>query len=429
MRLLLSVPLMLSLFALATDAAAQTLPVADAGDDFSEECADANGTSVTLDGSDSFDPDDYALTYTWTSASLDQPANGDMPSVELPPGVHTIVLTVDDGVDGIDMDEVVVTIEDTTAPVIELSDMEPIELWPPNHKYRRVEVDGFIESIEDACDGDLSEDDFEIFEATSDEPENDKADGDTLDDIVLVEDCGALALRAERQGKGNGRVYNAEIGVRDANGNESSEVVRVAYVPKSQSDRFADAVDDGAAYSVDECVASIDLCPVEPADDCTEGTSAQLRLKRKPDSDGDGNKLRWKLRGIDSDLVDFGDPTADTDYELCIYTDDDGDADLVSDPGAAAGDGWTSKGEGFRFRQDKDGLGEGIDRAKLRAGDNANGSIRVRAKGAGAGVPDLPVPDGVDLVVQLHNSEGACWTSEFSDPKKNDSRVYKARTD
>ena len=99
---------------LASGAGAQTLPIADAGDDQTIPCAPAAGADVVLDGSASSDPDDplAVLTYTWTGdvLGLGVSVDGATPTVTLPPGVHVLTLTVDDGIDGTATDDVTVTV-------------------------------------------------------------------------------------------------------------------------------------------------------------------------------------------------------------------------------------------------------------------------------------------------------------------------------
>jgi hypothetical protein len=73
--------------------------------------------SVTLDGSDSSDPDGDPLTYNWSG---DASANGVSPVVNLNPGVHNITLTVDDGTDS-DTGSVQITVQDTITPAISVS--------------------------------------------------------------------------------------------------------------------------------------------------------------------------------------------------------------------------------------------------------------------------------------------------------------------
>ncbi len=196
MRLLL--PLSILMLALMASAASAAAPVADAGEDIVEECASPTGASVTLDGTGSFDPGGAPLSYLWTSDSLAADATGPMPTVELPLGVHVVALTVSNGSE-VSTDEVTVTIEDSTPPEFVLGGA-PVQLWPPKHEYFRVSIEAFVHAASDGCDADLSDRDVTILSVTSDEPENGAGDGNTFEDLVLVEDCSTDDLRAERQG-------------------------------------------------------------------------------------------------------------------------------------------------------------------------------------------------------------------------------------
>jgi hypothetical protein len=73
-------------------------------------------------------------------------------------------------------------------------------LWSPDHKVVRL-------SLDDCFDSDLPLDRYaSIVAVTSDELADDRADGNTCDDAV-IETNSSIALRAERRGDGDGRVY------------------------------------------------------------------------------------------------------------------------------------------------------------------------------------------------------------------------------
>ena len=86
-------------------------PTADAGPDQNVERISSGGTSVTLDGSGSTDPDEDPLIYTWTGSFSEGggTVTGANPAVTLPLGTHTINLVVDDGTET-DTDDVDVSI-------------------------------------------------------------------------------------------------------------------------------------------------------------------------------------------------------------------------------------------------------------------------------------------------------------------------------
>lgn len=91
-------------------------PVADAGTDQVVEAASPSGTSVTLDGTGSSDPDNDPLTFTWSGTF--GTVTGATPAITLFLGINTITLIVTDPLGKNDMDTVQVTVQDTIAPTL-----------------------------------------------------------------------------------------------------------------------------------------------------------------------------------------------------------------------------------------------------------------------------------------------------------------------
>jgi hypothetical protein len=89
------------------------------------------------------------------------------------------------------------------------------KLWPPNHKLHEISVADCVDIV-GACPGERLSARF--IWATSDEPVDAKGDGHHEPDVVLSSDCEHLALRSERQGPSNGRVYSLGVRVVDAAG-------------------------------------------------------------------------------------------------------------------------------------------------------------------------------------------------------------------
>jgi len=117
---------------------------------------------------------------------------------------------------------------------------DPIVLWPADHEYNTFELPDFVVSVIDNKFGDLFAE-TEITSVSSDEPENAQGDGDTFDDIVIV-DAQTIQLRAERQGGGDGRVYTINFEVSDPLGNSASASFQIQ-VPHNKK---STAVDSGA---------------------------------------------------------------------------------------------------------------------------------------------------------------------------------------
>ena len=182
----------------------------------------------------SYDPDGDPITL-----SLDPPGL-------YPLGETTVTLTVQDNDGETDQCIATVTVIDGTSPVI-TTITDPIVIWPPNHQYVSFVLSDFVLSVWDNC-ASLTINDVYITKATSDEPENavGGGDGNTLDDIVIADDCKSIQLRKERQAGGNGRVYTIYLELDDGNGNTGSATCQVQ-VPHNNGET---AIDDGAIYEV-----------------------------------------------------------------------------------------------------------------------------------------------------------------------------------
>jgi len=115
---------------------------------------------------------------------------------------------------------------DKSAPVIKNVTVSPEMIWPANHKMVKAKVSV---DFTDSWDSNAS---AKIVKVSSSEAGNGKGDGNTELDWSITGDL-TVDLRAERSGKGEGRIYTITVECTDASGNVSSSAVTVA-VPHDQ---------------------------------------------------------------------------------------------------------------------------------------------------------------------------------------------------
>lgn len=207
--------------------------VVDAGEDVVLQCESAAGTSYTLNGSVPEGPD---VTFSWSTMPPVTLEDDDTltPTGEFPIGETVVTLDATDPVAMLSgSDSVSVTVEDTEPPVVQVL-ADPSVLWPPNHELRRVNV---RVRTRDGCS---SQEDLtvELVSVESNEPDNGQGDGNTTNDIQdaqLGSDDTQVLLRAERSGRGHGRVYTLVYRVSDGAGNQTEAEAKV-YVPHDYSD-------------------------------------------------------------------------------------------------------------------------------------------------------------------------------------------------
>lgn len=132
-------------------------------------------------------------------------------------------LYVDDQYRSSDHDPVLIGVCDEVGPDIDVV-LDPEVLWPPNHRHRRVTADV---TVVDNFDPDPT---WSLKSVTSSEPDNGLGDGNTTEDIVIVDGV-TFDLRAERSGLFDGRFYVVTYEATDSCGNttEKSEVVTVPH--------------------------------------------------------------------------------------------------------------------------------------------------------------------------------------------------------
>ena len=115
-----------------------------------------------------------------------------------------------------------VRVQDTIAPAISGFRVTPAILFPPNH--RMVNVSALYQA------SDASGNPRCALSVSSNEPVNGLGDGSTIADWIVVDDH-HVQLRAERSGRGEGRLYTVTLTCQDAAQNSGAEFQRV-YVPR-----------------------------------------------------------------------------------------------------------------------------------------------------------------------------------------------------
>lgn len=217
--------------------------VVDAGEDVVLECESAAGSSYTLNGSVPEGPD---VTFSWSTAPPVSLADDDTltPTGLFPIGETLVTLDATDPVAMLSgSDSVSVTVEDSEPPVVQVM-ANPSVLWPPNHQMRQVQLR--VRSRDRCSDPETLA--VELVSVESNEPDNGLGDGNTTNDIQaanLGTDDRQVLLRAERSGRGDGRVYTLVYRVTDAAGNQTEGETKV-YVPHDYSDvrdRIMDEMD------------------------------------------------------------------------------------------------------------------------------------------------------------------------------------------
>lgn len=147
-----------------------------------------------------------------------------LPGTFFPVGTTPVTCTAVDAAGNTTSSTFNVTVNDVEPPVISGAAPSVSQLWPPNHKMVDVTI---AYTATDNCGVAGS-----TLAVTSNEPVNGLGDGNTAPDWEVV-DAHHIRLRAERAGRGSGRVYTVTITVTDIHGNRSSTAVTVT-VPKSR---------------------------------------------------------------------------------------------------------------------------------------------------------------------------------------------------
>ena len=208
---------------------ANSAPEIDCEEEMTVEC----GKSVTLSaGISDFDGD--AVKVEWTlngdlvkttniAADATPPTNlATTLTTEFHEGSNLLTVTATDSEGDVTTCDIIVTAEDTVAPVIKSLSVSPKVLWPPNNKMVNVTVDA---KVSDACDENPR---WKIVSVTSNQSAGKDVD-------IKITGQHTVSLRAQRTGKDkDGRTYTIKVVALDDAGNKSAPETVTVTVPHDQ---------------------------------------------------------------------------------------------------------------------------------------------------------------------------------------------------
>ena len=178
-----------------------------------------------------------------------------------------------------------------------------------------------------------------------------------------------------------------------------------------------------------------------PATECKVAEAGSLTLRDATHDTRDRLQWRWR-KGSATESSEFGDPTTETSYEVCVYGEAGPPELFLAARAPSAGDCpkgpgtescWTARGDppgsaGYRYR-DKAGTPDGLLTLELRPGPDRKARINVRGSGESLDLPALPTP--VPVRIPLQSSDGAGWESTYSADgvRRSSGTRFKARND
>jgi len=147
-----------------------------------------------------------------------------------------------------------------------------------------------------------------------------------------------------------------------------------------------------------------------------------------------GDKLTWKWAA--GEATPSFDDGSDATYSVCVYDEVSGVPALVLEATMPAGGRctptkpcWSMSRTGSRKFASPSSPG-GIQKATLKPGAvDGRSSFSVIGKGAGLGMPALPLSKDPKSTFQLVSSAGNCWEASFSLARKSDAKSFVAGSD
>lgn len=233
-RMKTQLSLLLGLIGLAgvTSASAQTPPTLVCTPDQTLELTSTNGAVGVVEATVQ-DVDGSALMLVWMingqSAGTNVLAAGTTTNAttlsltnQFALGTNEVTFGVTEDGSNIVSCTSLVIVQDTTPPSLESIGATPNMIWPPNHKMRPIKLEVRATDLGGPTT-------WLVTSIESNEPEDGLGDGHTSPDWAIKAPHKAW-VRAERAGRGSGRVYTLNVEVADPSNNTTNGSVNV-YVP------------------------------------------------------------------------------------------------------------------------------------------------------------------------------------------------------
>lgn len=220
-------------------AAARALPTVSCSSNQVLECVSSNGAPGVVQAL-VHDIDGSPLTVLWLVNGRPVATNSLPPFVttnailltltnNFRPGTNEVIVWVSEGGTNTVMCGSTIIARDSTPPTLIGLTATPRVLWPPNHRMVPIRIGV---RATDAC-GPVN---WRVLSIESSEAVDARGSGNTAPDWVIAGPK-RPRVRAERSGRGPGRIYTLHVAVTDPAGNGTNGVVQV-YVPHDQGHPF-----------------------------------------------------------------------------------------------------------------------------------------------------------------------------------------------
>ena len=165
-------------------------------------------------------------------------------------------------------------------------------------------------------------------------------------------------------------------------------------------------------------------CGAVPASGCQPAapTKGQLQIRNGTFS------WMWASSPLGATL-DFGSPTATTDYAMCVYDAAGATLAALAPAGGTCGRNpcWKTGRTGFKYA-DKFGTPDGLTKLILKASTANKGKLQVKGVLPNLHLPVLPLTTPVRAQL-VRSGSSTCWEATYSTPTVNMATAFKAKSD